>query len=196
MKQKTIILFFCIFALFVSRVVTATEDIALRLQQSIVVLDQIIKQARSTVTAETLPLQQKQEYTVFINYLENRVANDCKDLATLIGAEGVKNLPCLELRESLVDANPPPALTSSEKVSALEQSLSQALGEFDEMLLKEDEKIASRIPSQRESGGGGLPGTSGSGPRRRSSRLRDRGRRWSRCGPGDRPRRGDFHSIS
>jgi hypothetical protein len=43
----------------------------------------------------------------------------------------------------------------------LEGDFLSALGEFDEMLLKEEEKVAARVPSQRETGGSNQSGTSG-----------------------------------
>lgn len=52
------------------------------------------------------------------------------------------------------------AQTEGEKTAALQDQFLAALGEFDDMLLKEDAQIASRIPSQRESGRAGGQGSS------------------------------------
>jgi hypothetical protein len=52
--------------------------------------------------------------------------------------------------------------TQAEKTATLDGDFLVALGEFDEMLLKEEGKVAARVPSQRESGSSGQAGTAGS----------------------------------
>jgi hypothetical protein len=49
------------------------------------------------------------------------------------------------------------------ELSSLDKSLSDALGEFDGKLLKEQERLAARIPKQREGSGGGGYGAAGGG---------------------------------
>lgn len=62
-------------------------------------------------------------------------------------------------------ASRPPATTA---LAGLDKSLSDALGEFDGKLLQEQERLAARVPKQREGGGTGYgadgpPGPAGSG---------------------------------
>ena len=102
----------------------------------------------------------REEALLFITYLEGRISQYCKALYLSGGPQSIANLPCTSVGEgesgdpkfeSVPDFS---GQTSQEKVAALEDEFTTALGEFDDMLLKEQEKVASHIPRQRESGGG------------------------------------------
>ena len=102
----------------------------------------------------------RDEALLFIAYLDGRIADYCKALYLSGGPQSLDGLPCTSVGqgesgdprfESVPDFS---GQTSQEKVAALEQELTTALGEFDDMLLKEQEKVAAQIPRQRESGGG------------------------------------------
>ena len=60
-------------------------------------------------------------------------------------------------------SEPAETRTQAEKTANIDKQLSAALADFDELLLKEEEKVSSRVPSQRESGSSGQNGTNGSG---------------------------------
>lgn len=102
----------------------------------------------------------REEALLFIAYLEGRIAEYCKALYLSGGPQSLDGLPCTSggqgesgdpRFESVPDFS---GQTSQEKVVALEEEFTTALGEFDDMLLKEQEKVAAQIPRQRESGGG------------------------------------------
>ena len=113
----------------------------------------------------------REEAMLFIAYLEGRIAHYCKELYMSGGVLGLDGLPCTSAGqgensdprfESVPDFS---GQTSQEKVASLEEEFTTALGEFDDMLLKEQEKVATHIPRQREDGGGnqGRKSTDGEG---------------------------------
>lgn len=123
---------------------------------------------------ESLPLSthEASDYQDFIVYLNTRIANDCRDLAEQGGATALEGLNC-PAGSTMIGAgeNPVSAAdniyytigpgaaetkTQAEKTAELDGDFLSGLGAFDEMLLKEEDKIAARVPSQRES-----PGQSG-----------------------------------
>ena len=112
----------------------------------------------------------------FIVYLNTRIAAYCEDLAEAGELALVDELPCPEdvpsgqmSEESTEDipkesaqeiAAGASAQTREEKHEALQDQFLEALGAFDDMLAKEEVKVASRVPRQRETGG--RPARSGS----------------------------------
>lgn len=111
----------------------------------------------------------KQDYAKFITFLSTKIGEYCYQLRTEGGEQAVADLPCPD--ESAIASSQEISFspTKTDQVAELDESLTQALGEFDEQLLKEEQKIAARLPSERESGngnyagGGGMSGTGGQG---------------------------------
>ncbi|WP_198266562.1 hypothetical protein [sulfur-oxidizing endosymbiont of Gigantopelta aegis] len=100
------------------------------------------------------------EYGVFIDYLSFRINADCEQITKQYGQKQIEYLPC-ELKQYQLDDNS--YTTSEEARQGLEDELMQALGEFDEMLLEEEEMIA-QTSSKRSSGQmGGDASSNGSG---------------------------------
>jgi hypothetical protein len=118
---------------------------------------------------ESLPLSAGEvtDYKDFIVYLNTRITNDCRELAEQGGAAALEGLTCpddsmasgaskasVSASENIFYTTGPgtaPPQTQAEKTAELDGGFLADLGEFDEMLLKEEEKIAARVPSQRES---------------------------------------------
>lgn len=135
---------------------------------------------------ENLPLSASEvtDYKDFIVYLNTRIANYCRDLAEQGGAAALEGLTC-PAGSTMIGAGDTPVSaadniyytigpgaaetkTQAEQTAELDGDFLADLGEFDEMLLKEEDKIAARVPSQRESSGqsggaGGNGGLSGAG---------------------------------
>ena len=129
---------------------------------------------------ESLSLSAKEtaDYRDFIVYLNTRITNDCRELAKQGGSVALEGLNCpahsmtagtstaqfsatdnIFYTTSTETAKPQ---TQAEKTFELDEGFLSTLGEFDEMLLKEEDKIAARIPSQRESSSqAGLSGSDG-----------------------------------
>lgn len=148
------------------------------MRQSVFALDSARQTALDEIGRGTLSREERDDYKDFIVYLNTRIVNYCMELAEQGGATAVEGLPCPDLPISgntaseqaateetfiyLPVSEPQETHTRAEKTASMDKQLFAALGEFDELLLKEEEKVSSRVPSQRESGGSGRAGTSGS----------------------------------
>lgn len=174
----------CFRASFLAILCTATPLYAAGLdqlesmRQSVFALDSARQTALDEIGRATLSREERDDYKDFIVYLNTRIVNYCMELAEQGGATAVEGLPCPDLPISgntaseqatteetfiyLPVSEPQETHTRAEKTASMDKQLFAALGEFDELLLKEEEKVSSRVPSQRESGGSGRAGTSGS----------------------------------
>ena len=106
------------------------------------------------------PATSREEALLFISYLEGRIIHYCKALYMSGGPQSLAGLPCGGVGqggegdpqfESVPEFS---GQTSKEKVASLEEEFTTTLGEFDDMLLEEQEKVAAHSPRQREYGGG------------------------------------------
>ncbi len=90
------------------------------------------------------------EYTVFIDYLAYQIKKYCLQIRTNYGAEALLDIPCKSMniynQQSVLDKD---MQTSVEKIESLDDEFLNSLGDFDEMLLKEDELIASKMRKER-----------------------------------------------
>jgi hypothetical protein len=132
-------------------------------------LNQICEQAnreldKAMATGSFSPREQ-QDYQTFIAYLGSRIEKYCRNLYLAGGRQAVAGLGCPEVENRLPILTAPRAETTDEQIDSLENSLTRALGDFDEMLLKEQNRLASRQPRQRETedtaGGGDFSGAEG-----------------------------------
>lgn len=131
------------------------------LEQTIVSLHK----ARNSVVKRHYPPAQNnaeaarsnEDILTFIAYLDGRIYHYCRTLYLDSGPDSLEGLPCpttKNLKENVFDSVPVlSGQTSGEKLAQLDQELKTALGEFDDMLLKEQDSVAAHIPRQRESGG-------------------------------------------
>jgi len=81
----------------------------------------------------------KKEYKIFIDYLSLQINNYCTRLMTLYGEQSLNKLPCSS--NTILDISQD-YQTSEEKIESLDNEFMAAMGEFDEMLLIEDENLA------------------------------------------------------
>ena len=102
----------------------------------------------------------REEALLFLAYLDGRIDHYCRTLYQSGGAQSLAGLPCPRVGPGQ-EGDPRFAVvpdssgqTSAEQLAGMEEELTAALGEFDEMLLKEQEKVAAHIPRQRESSSG------------------------------------------
>ncbi len=137
-------------------------DNSVRLRSNILALDRvqrnILHSLKTNTAGKNVSRQEEHELLIFVDYLKERNRTYCKQLEQQAGPSAVADLPCP------VDEIPLPrtqAKTTAEKISELDRQLDASLGEFDEMLLKEQERIAAHQPRQRESGGSASPGGAG-----------------------------------
>ncbi len=139
---------------------TGDQDSDLLLQRTIVSLHKArhsVFEKQLMMPVESEESQQEQEDALlFVAYLDGRIYHYCQELYLSSGPAGLDGLPCSRnaagnLQSGRFEPVPEsPGQTSAEKVAQLDQELNAALGEFDEMLLKEEEKVAAHIPRQRE----------------------------------------------
>jgi hypothetical protein len=89
------------------------------------------------------------DFTVWIRQLRNQVADDCRLLSGVSTNPVPADLPCNQLKLShptsvKVDING--ESTEVEKTSRMVDQLNGSLGEFDERLLREQDRVKSRTP--------------------------------------------------
>ncbi len=133
-----------------------------RLRSNILALDRvrtnILHSLATNKAAQNVSRREERELLIFADYLQERNRVYCKELEKQTGPAAVADLPCP------VDETPLPRArvkTAKEDIAELDRELNASLGEFDEMLLKEQERIAARRPRQGETGGQASPGGSG-----------------------------------
>ncbi len=152
------------------------EDDPVRLRSNILALDRIQRNILHSLkvndTGKKISSREKRETLIFVGYLKERNRHYCTQLAQKAGSAAIIDLPC-PAHEIPVPRTK--AKTTEEQIAQLDRQLDASLGEFDEMLLKEQERIAAHQPRQRESGGsvsssGGAGGYGGqSGEQKKSS---------------------------
>ncbi len=82
------------------------------------------------------------EYSVFIEYLSFRIKENCLKIEEYYGIKHLSQLPCNLVKNKKQQLDDNKYKTENEKVQSLDDELMTALGEFDDMLLKEEETIA------------------------------------------------------
>ncbi len=161
------VLFAAVLMLTTTPLCAADQDRIASLHSSVSALNSARQTALDELENLSLSVKETSDYRDFIVYLNTRITNDCRELAEQGGDVALEGLNC--------PANSKPAGTSTaqfaaadnifyttgietteshtqaEKTSELDGGFLSTLGEFDEMLLKEEDKIAARVPSQRES---------------------------------------------
>jgi len=157
----------------------ADQDQIESMRKSVFALDSARQTAFNELESTSLPQDEIDDYRDFIIYLNTRIVNYCMELTEQSGEATVEGLPCPDVSGTgnaeevqgpteetyiyLPVSEPTETHTQAEKTASMDKQLFAALGEFDELLLKEEEKVSARVPSQRESGSAGQDGTSGSG---------------------------------
>ncbi len=117
---------------------------------------------RLLVREGALTSGQQREFSRYLQELAGRIADQCRVVQQRYPTLDPARLPCAGTRPlHLLPPEPADEQTVDEQVAALDATLMQGLGEFDEMLLTEQQKIASRAP--RSGGDGGGMGSAGSG---------------------------------
>ena len=154
-------LFFPVRPLRASPAAGQADDSA-RLRSNILALDRvranILHSLATNKAAKNVSFREERELLIFADYLQGRKRTYCRELEQRAGPAAVADLPCP------VDEIPLPrvrAKTAKEEIAELDRQLDASLGEFDDMLLKEQERIASHQPRRREAGGQESPGGNG-----------------------------------
>ncbi len=141
---------------------------------SILALDSAKRAVLQDISGQGVGQREAADYQDFVAYLNSRIISYCEELEQKTGPSSLVDLPCLTDSFSQSSSNPFAELASdcgdssgTECSESLDTSFMDALADFDDMLLKEEEKMSSRIPSKREAGGGengsGQSGIGGAG---------------------------------
>ena len=157
----------------------ADQDQIESMRKSVFALDSARQTAFNELESSSLSQGEIDDYKDFIVYLNTRIVNYCMELTEQGGEATVEGLPCpvistmgnaeegqVPTEETYIYfpvSEPAETHTQAEKTASMDKQLFAALADFDELLLKEEEKVSARVPSQRETGSAGQDGTSGSG---------------------------------
>ena len=154
------ILFATIMLLLLSTVIDAAATLIVssedELQQSVIALDRVRHHAVYDLAEKkqnaALDEKQQEDYEKFIIFLSVKIDEYCQQLQIEFGEDAVENLPCSEGSQAYGEVQPGSVQTSKEQVEELERLFAESLEQFDDKLLKEDERLSERQPRDRESG--------------------------------------------
>ena len=154
------ILYAAIILLLLSTVMGAAATLIVssekELQQSVIALDRARHQAIHDLAEKkqnaALGETQQKDYEKFIIFLTVKIDEYCQQLRTEAGDDAVENLPCPEGSQAFGAVQTGSVQTSEEQVRELERLFSGSLEQFDDKLLKEEERLSARQPRDRESG--------------------------------------------
>jgi hypothetical protein len=128
------------------------------LQQSVIALDRARHRAVHDLAEKkqnaALEEKQQQDYEKFIIFLTVKIGEYCQQLRNEVGEAAVEDLPCSEGNQAFGAVQAGSVQTSEEQVAELESLLVDSLEQFDDKLLKEEERLAARQPKDRETGYG------------------------------------------
>jgi hypothetical protein len=163
------------FLIFTASPIYAGDQSLDSIRKSINALESARQTALQELEEATMSASEVSDYKDFIIFLNTRIVNYCMDLAELGGAIALEGLPCPKT-PAMVGANETApsddssfyttgsgfgeAKSQAEETAELEGAFLSSLGDFDDSLLKEEEKVAARVPSQRESGSSSASGSS------------------------------------
>lgn len=115
----------------------------------------------------TLRGAEASDYAAYVARLQRRVLEDCAQLARL-PEPLAGDLPCPATPPAVVQSaviDQQAEQTHAERIAGLDAELTAVLGEYDEMLLREQERIKAATPRQEADGGaGGGSGQATGGP--------------------------------
>ncbi len=142
---------------------------SINLRDTILILDRAttnsIKQLQENQEDQS-ELETK-EFRSFIAYLSGRIDFYCQELERSLPPVDTSDLPCnpsgsTQLTSSDILSSEMIVETKEDEIAKFDESLDSALGQFDEMLLKEQEEISSQQASQRTKEVGKSATTAGS----------------------------------
>jgi hypothetical protein len=141
------------------------EDLLNRLQVDYDVLMAAQRDYRQQRERGTLGIAEKADYADYLVRLRERVSQDCLMLARA-DVRLLDESPCLTSLSSV--AKPAPIdqrseQTSAERTATMDAELKAGLGEFDEMLLREQERVKAATPRSDAASGSAAGSDQGEG---------------------------------
>lgn len=169
MRKNVIILLISLALLAVASASAAGAGVALvdQLRADYAALQQARSEYASLERAGRLGDAEAADYAAWIRQLEDRVQDDCAALKNSAADPLPADLPCRDMPVR----NPAPAAidiagesTEAEKTSRMVEQLNGSMGEFDERLLREQDRVRARTPRDTtSSSGSGQAGGAGQG---------------------------------
>jgi hypothetical protein len=104
--------------------------------------------------SSTIEEREEKDYEKFMMYLTFRIGEYCQKLIAEHGEASINGLNCPSVNQTLFSGEASKVSTSQEQIEELKKLLTASLGQFDEELLKEEERRAKRQPKDRETGYG------------------------------------------
>ena len=145
---------------------TATEESVEQLRLDYAALQAAEDDYRAQRELYGLSGTEAADYAAYVARLQRRVFEDCQAVM-LSGSPFPEDLPCPVIVPPVTqsaDIATQSELTLQEQVAALDEKLAKGLGEYDEKLLREQERIKADTPNYNsDSGDGGGAGSGESG---------------------------------
>jgi len=133
------------------------------LRSEIVILDITRKNVAAELVNQAGSRYSRRDSSRYINYLDLRISDLCSQAASIGGPSVVADLPCPAADSLLPGFQAPVSPGSSDRIRAIDQALLESLGNFDELLAAEQQKIMARRPEAA----GSAPSEPGASPGRR-----------------------------
>lgn len=145
---------------------TATDESVAQLRLDYAALMAAEDDYRTQRESNGLDGAEAADYAAYVAGLQRRVFEDCQAVLRS-GSAYPEDLPCPEsmpLETRSADIVIQAERTPEEQVAALDAMLTAGLGEYDERLLREQERIKAAAPNNNQGNGGGAgPGSAGDG---------------------------------
>ena len=152
-------------------------ELILQLRADYAALQQTRVDFEQAREARSLGSTEEADYAAWVRHLNDQFVRDCQRLTSIATTPLPDDLPCNRVTAS----NPAPVLidttaehTKTGDTARMVEQLTDSLGEFDERLLQEQDRIKARQPRSEFAGGAtdagqadgsNLPGNTGSGDR-------------------------------
>ncbi len=143
---------FLVFPYFSARICASPHPEKIQdLRENIIALNRICTNALDTLSKasakETMSKKEQYEYRMYIAYLKGRIESYCTELSRIAGEKATKDLPCTQKTYlSFTSREESENKTTAEQISDLDHALLSSLGNFDEILLKESERLKEITP--------------------------------------------------
>lgn len=148
--NKLIIVLICVYISV--GIVFASVD-SESLSQSIIALDKTRINIDKELTKQNLSLlsdRERYEYDIFLEYIDAQINHYCNKLYKMNDLQDLEDLPCKVKFTHFNNRDYKDIKTMEEQVVSMEDMLMSSLGDFDEMLLKEEEILNKKTSANKQ----------------------------------------------
>ena len=212
--KKIIVLFILISSILTSHLVesrTLKSVSYSSLKETIIALDYTRTKSEkeienlSALASSSYKNNQIKEYGVFIEYLTYQINEYCNQISRQYGQEKIYDLPCDGVYGNSSTENmamQKQLKTTDERTGELEDEFMASLGEFDEMLLKEEEELAQTSRKKQSANGSGSGAkldsgsTKGKGSSQQGEKDTDSSGKYSSKNDQEQQKKGEFKNSN